>query len=405
MNPTRWSTLSLIVALALCAAVASGTILNTASRADYVGTGSLATYAYPFRILAASDLTVTKRDTAGVETPLVLTTDYTVTGVGAGTGGTITLTAGNLPSGYALTIRRVMPLTQPTDLRNQGPFLAETHETVFDRLTMQNQQQQDELSRSIRIPESISPSAFSTLLPATVTTSGGHALIVKTDGTGIDTVPVNPGSIFTSPAITGTVTGGASYQGIGTLSATDLRAPLFTGTVASGYSRLAAVDAFEITAGDTSRYLSIDSAPPGGAALRLGFGSAGRMYIPSGGSLIPTNDNAQDLGNASFSFRTAYVKTSLVLGGGTAMTKILSATATLDFPLSALTGCDDLTMTVTGATDGDLVTVAPPAASVGAESSFTGYVSAANTVTVKHCSHALTYDPASGSFRAMVTKF
>jgi hypothetical protein len=190
------------------------TLSVTTSRNDYIGNGATATYSYTFRITASSDLLVTTRSTAGVETTLALTSGYTVTGVGAGTGGTITLTAGNLASGVALTIRRVLPLTQPTDLRNQGPFLAETHETVFDRLTMQSQQQQDELSRSIRVPESISPSAFSTLLPATVAASGGQALIVKTDGTGIDTVPVNPGSIFTSPAITGTVTGGASYEGI-----------------------------------------------------------------------------------------------------------------------------------------------------------------------------------------------
>lgn len=53
-------------------------------------------------------------------------------------------------------------------------------------------------------------------------------------------------------------------------------------------------------------------------------------------------------------------------------------------------------MTVTGAVDGNVVTVAAPAASVGAESTFSGYVSAANTVNVRHCSHALAYDPASG---------
>ena len=198
--------------LALAIAV-QATVSSTTTRNDYTGTGAVATYAYTFKTLAASDLLVTKRNVStGGETTLVLNTDYSVTGVGAGAGGSITLTAGNLASGYTLTIRRVLPLTQGTDLRNQSPFYAETHESVFDRLTMIDQQQQDDISRSIRVPESVSSSAFSTLLPATVTQSGGHALVVKSDGTGLETVPVNPGSIFTSPAITGTVTGGASYS-------------------------------------------------------------------------------------------------------------------------------------------------------------------------------------------------
>lgn len=167
----------------------SATLSVTTARNDYVGNGATSSYSYTFRITAASDLTVTKRDTAGVETTLALTSDYTVTGVGSGSGGLVTLVAGNLPSGYALTIRRVLPLTQPTDLRNQGPFLAETHETVFDRLTMIDQQQQDALDRSVRVAPSIAPSAFSPVLPANILSKGGEVLRVKEDATGLETAP------------------------------------------------------------------------------------------------------------------------------------------------------------------------------------------------------------------------
>ncbi|MEJ5042069.1 hypothetical protein LOY33_16560 [Pseudomonas sp. B21-036] len=45
-----------------------------------------------------------------------------------------------------------MIAVQPTDLRNQGRFLAETHENVFDRLTMLIQQGFSESSRALKRP-------------------------------------------------------------------------------------------------------------------------------------------------------------------------------------------------------------------------------------------------------------
>jgi hypothetical protein len=53
-------------------------------------------------------------------------------------------------------------LTQPTSIRNQGAFFPEIHETVFDRLTMIDQQQQEQLDRSLHIP---SGSSANTELP------------------------------------------------------------------------------------------------------------------------------------------------------------------------------------------------------------------------------------------------
>jgi len=128
-------------------------ITTETNRNDYVGNNATATYSYTFKILDASDLRVTVRDDLGVETTLALNTDYTVTGVRNKTGGNITLTAGNLTSGHALTLRRVRPITQESDIRNQGDFHAQTHEDAFDHLTMVDQQQQDEINRSIKLAE------------------------------------------------------------------------------------------------------------------------------------------------------------------------------------------------------------------------------------------------------------
>jgi len=85
---------------------------------------------------------------------------------------------------------------------------------------------------------------------------------------------------------------------------------------------------------------------------------------------------------------------------------VLSATATLDFT-STLTLADstDLTVTVTGAAVGDAVFIGLPAAPQ-ANFTFMGFVSAADTVTVRaHNCSAGTLDPASATYRVTVVKF
>ncbi len=111
------------------------TVPSTRFREDYAGNGSATSFPYAFRIFKAADLVVTKTDNSGNETTLTLGTHYTVTGAGSYNGGAVVLTTA-LPTSYRLTIERVLAIRQDTDLRNQGEFLAETHEDAFDRLTM-----------------------------------------------------------------------------------------------------------------------------------------------------------------------------------------------------------------------------------------------------------------------------
>lgn len=148
-------------------------IPSATNRNDYVGSSAVHVYAYSYRILLESHLRLTVRDLLGNETTLTINTDYTVDGVRNASGGNITLvnsgqawlTAGELTTGFSLTIRRVLPLTQLTDFRNQGDFFPETHEDEFDRGVMVAQQQQDELARSMRLPETEAGSAAATTIP------------------------------------------------------------------------------------------------------------------------------------------------------------------------------------------------------------------------------------------------
>lgn len=78
--------------------------------------------------------------------------------------------------------------------------------------------------------------------------------------------------------------------------------------------------------------------------------------------------------------------------------------ATLDFPSIAAGATSELTITVTGAATGEAVSIGPPS-TLNAGLQVTGYVSAANTVTVRvYNSTGSAVDPASATWKAIVVK-
>ena len=107
-----------------------------------------------------TDLFITITSPAGVPSTLVQTVDYTVNGLITGGGmssvGSITLvnasqawlTAGNLSTGWGLSISRLVPIVQNTSLRNQGDFFPEVVENQLDYLTMLIQQMQQQINNA-----------------------------------------------------------------------------------------------------------------------------------------------------------------------------------------------------------------------------------------------------------------
>lgn len=151
------------------------TIASTTRRATYIGAGSTGPFAYGFRILAGADLLVVRRETSGVDTELVLDTDYTVAGVGDASG-TVTLTDA-LAVGETLAIVRSPALLQPVSLQNQAAFFPKTHEDEFDRLVMQVQAMDDMVRRAVRLPDSYDFNGVVTRVPPET----GKALVWQSD--------------------------------------------------------------------------------------------------------------------------------------------------------------------------------------------------------------------------------
>jgi hypothetical protein len=128
----------------------------------YAGAGTTGPFLVDFRFLSSSHLQVIKTSTLGIDSTLVLSTDYSVAGVGAPTG-SVTLVAA-LAVGEQLTIIRDVPLTQEADYVQNSDFPAESHEAALDKLTMITQQLAEAQGRSLTLPAT-SPDGVSTELP------------------------------------------------------------------------------------------------------------------------------------------------------------------------------------------------------------------------------------------------
>jgi hypothetical protein len=168
-------------------------VSTTISRVEYSGNGSTTVFAYTFRIFADSDLKVYLVDSAGTATLKTLTTNYTVSGAGDASGGNVTM--GVAPtSSETLVIERSVAYTQSTDYVESDSFSAETHESALDRNTMLTQQNERDITRSMRLSKGTADTV-SVELPAPVasqfilwnsdadglTTSAGSAVVAADD--------------------------------------------------------------------------------------------------------------------------------------------------------------------------------------------------------------------------------
>lgn len=135
----------------------------------------------------SGQLTVTKTDSAGVESTLVITTDYTVNDAVT----SITLNVA-LGAGETATATLNVPNTQATDYKNASPFNAETAEDALDKLTLKNKQQQEELDRSVKFE--VSETASTGIDVPDVTGNGDKYLKLNSGGTAFEWANLDPGS-------------------------------------------------------------------------------------------------------------------------------------------------------------------------------------------------------------------
>lgn len=151
------------------------TVESEVGRTDAVGNATTASYDFTFKVFADEDLLVVVTLTDGTETELTLGTHYTVTGAGDADGGTVVLVdgayswldgSGHLDTDVAISLLRRMDLVQETDLTNQGRYFAEDVERMADQSRMIDQQQQEQIDRSLQMPIGEPGSAAARTLPS-----------------------------------------------------------------------------------------------------------------------------------------------------------------------------------------------------------------------------------------------
>ena len=164
-------------------------MLATYTPVRVVGTGVKHSIPFTFQIKKTSEIEITQTDTNGADTVLTLIVHYGVTGAGSSKGGTVSPSVA-IPAGYVWTIRRVVALTQETDIRNQGAYYREIVEDALDKALMIDQQQQEQLGRSLKVS---SP----TVSPVLPVPEGGMVIGWKADKSGLRNYPQTTGGTQT----------------------------------------------------------------------------------------------------------------------------------------------------------------------------------------------------------------
>jgi len=148
--------------------------------------------------------------------------------------------------------------------------------------------------------------------------------------------------------------------------------------------------------------LYVGGSTPATANLHLIAGAATASRAPlkftTGTNLTTAEAGAMEYNGANLFFSPSTTRYTVDLS--------LTGSSTLDFGSTAAGGVSDLTLTVTGAADGDVVSLGVPNTSMPVSGSFSAWVSATNTVTVRYANNDLinARDPASGTFKVRVIK-
>lgn len=137
------------------------TVESTANVASALTNGATTDFPFDFYVPDQDYLVIELHDE--VTDVLVHTysaAEYTVAGIGAQEGGSITILGAAVEAGYRLYIIRTVPYLQQTVLNNQGGFYPKSVEAQFDIEEMQIQQLAEQIGRAVLMPRSNPPVGY-----------------------------------------------------------------------------------------------------------------------------------------------------------------------------------------------------------------------------------------------------
>jgi len=191
----------------------------------------------------------------------------------------------------------------------------------------------------------------------------------------------------------------------GTQHTANIAAGIFDGVDGGAYLRFSTQSGENAAVSERLRITNLGNVGIGTisptAVLHLKAGTATVNTAPlkftSGTNLTTAEAGAMEFNGTNLLFSPSTTRHTVNHG--------LTGSATLDFGSTNAQLSTDLTITVTGASDGDVVSLGVPNAAVNANTSYSAWVSAANTVTIRFNNYSSgTVNPASGTFKVFVTK-
>jgi hypothetical protein len=232
-------------------AVTDQTPLNT-----YTGNGVTTVFAYSFLVLLAGDLSAKVGGT--VKTQGV---DFTVSGAGVSSGGSVTFTTAPA-SGVRVELYRDTALARVTDYQDNGDLLADTVNLDFDRIWLAMQERNRDVSSTVRAP------VGETLAEMPAAATRASRLLA------FDAAGAPEESPFTTTQVASAIA--AAYTGMGTA---DAAAFIAAGTGAIPRTLQTKVREVSVSIADYT------GADPTGATSSVGAMRLAEAALPNGGTI------------------------------------------------------------------------------------------------------------------------
>lgn len=178
------------------------TVKSDQRKIIYQGNGTTTQFAVPFYFIQNADIQASVND-GTTTTDLVLGTDYTLTGAGVETGGTLT-TVSPVAAGSEIAILRAVAYKQEMDIPENDIFPSQNMERALDRLTMQTQQLAEQVDRSVKVDvfSDVDPAFFGLEIEALYAIKDD----LTTDAANISAITTTAGSIANVNAVAGNAT-------------------------------------------------------------------------------------------------------------------------------------------------------------------------------------------------------
>ena len=270
---------------------------------QYTSSGSLGPYSFSFKVLAATDIKVSVDST--VKT---VTTHYTTAYNSDGTGA-VTFTSGNAPASDTLvTIESDQSISRTTDYSTGGDFTAASINDALDKLTINDQQIETELSRNIQLSNVTKRTTSGTgtsgplFWPYETTASNNASKVVAYNSAGT--------ALELGPTTTSISSAGTSA----TAAATSATASASSATAAASSATTAAATATTLSGASSTTSLAIGT---GSKAFTVASGLAfvaGDYVIATSNSGVSNYMHGQI---ASYSSTTLTLTSANVGGSGT----------------------------------------------------------------------------------------